>query len=427
MAPAGANVDGLDIRLKVKLMAEALFPWLHKQPTLQQRLVEAGGHPRGFDYLRLILTFSVITWHGIKATMGPAAERDYLSGPLHGAVCLLLPMFFALSGFLVCGSAERSRRVTTFLVHRLLRIMPALTVVALLSALVLGPLMTQMKLSSYFSSSASYAYLLNIFFLPQFVLPGVFVSTPEPFTVNASLWTIPYEVACYIGLTLLALSSLFKRPVAMILATLLFSLLFGAQILYRGSAANLSHFVTPGRFLLLCFIAGVVVYKQRDRLPSSIPFTILAGLLSYGFLSEPELYFLAPFPVAYFTACLGATRPPKIPVLMDGDLSYGLYLCAFPIQQTIATLSPAFRTFGSNVAASIILSLCYAYLSWHVIEKPALDRRKSVAANVENLIGAATRKWRGRPQSGDAHYTMAPSAGGLAASSTAPSNSGAES
>jgi peptidoglycan/LPS O-acetylase OafA/YrhL len=296
---------------------------------------------------------------------------------------MILPMFFALSGFLVCGSLDRTRRLTPFIVHRVLRIVPALAVEIALSALILGPFMTQFPLPRFFTEPAFGRYFLNIAGIIHFQLPGLFSATPERYTVNASLWTIPYELECYIALVALSITGMLKNVrllSALVLASWVF---FTARYVYQGSIMDAMQSGPPGRLLVICFIAGNVIYLMRERVRTSITLTFAAGLISFALLSRPETSFLAPFPVAYFTASLGLTRPPKIPVLMDGDYSYGLYLFAFPIQQTFSALFPESRTWLSDVLVALVLGLGYAFLSWHLVEKPVLDQRKRITAKVD--------------------------------------------
>jgi peptidoglycan/LPS O-acetylase OafA/YrhL len=351
-------------------------------PTLGQRMSQFGGHTRGFDYLRFGLALLVLCWHGVKAVYGPDAERAILGGPLHAAVCLILPMFFALSGFLVCGSLQRTRAIVPFIVHRVLRIIPALAVEITLSALILGPLMTQLPLTQYFSQSEFYHYFLNIIGFIHFVLPEVFANNPEPYTINASLWTIPYELECYITLVIIASIGLLKRIRLFTALVLVSWCVFTGLLLWHGSVAEEMQSGPPGRLLVISFLAGNVIFLLRDWLRVSPVLLVASAVLSYGLLSRPETAFLAPLPVAYLTAYLGLLNPPKIPVLMDGDYSYGLYLFAFPIQQTY----------------SAILSLGYAFMSWHLIEKPILSHRKRIVAKVEVVLGLIGSRRRDAPR-----------------------------
>jgi peptidoglycan/LPS O-acetylase OafA/YrhL len=73
----------------------------------------------------------------------------------------ILPMFFALSGFLVSASALRLP-LREYILNRAFRIMPALGVDVALSALVLGPLFTTLALVEYFTSSGFFVYFFNI-------------------------------------------------------------------------------------------------------------------------------------------------------------------------------------------------------------------------------------------------------------------------
>ena len=52
-----------------------------------------------------------------------------------------------------------------------------------------------------------------------------------------------------------------------------------------------------------------------------------------------------------------------------GDLSYGMYLYAFPVQQVILGARP---DFGYPILACMVLTVPLAVLSWHLVERPAL-------------------------------------------------------
>ena len=97
-------------------------------------------------------------------------------------------MFFALSGFLVAGSMERTPKLSQFLTLRIIRLVPALAVEVLLCALILGPLVTNKPLWDYFAAPEFWAYFRNIVGDVHFTLPGVFEDNKLPRIVNASLW-----------------------------------------------------------------------------------------------------------------------------------------------------------------------------------------------------------------------------------------------
>ncbi|MEI9982829.1 MAG: hypothetical protein WDN69_06215 [Aliidongia sp.] len=69
-----------------------------------------------------------------------------------------------------------------------------------------------------------------------------------------------------------------------------------------------------------------------------------------------------------------------------GDYSYGLYIYGYAIQQTYAYLFPSHRIWWLNVAVSLPIAFVCATLSWHLIEKPALDNRKIAVRAVDNVV-----------------------------------------
>ena len=55
-----------------------------------------------------------------------------------------------------------------------------------------------------------------------------------------------------------------------------------------------------------------------------------------------------------------------------GDLSYGMYQFAFPVQQTIVHVAGPSLPLGVNIAVCFAVTLVLAALSWHFVERPAL-------------------------------------------------------
>ena len=126
-------------------------------------------------------------------------------------VGIILPMFFALSGFLVAGSLERNKSPISFFGLRIIRLAPALLVEITLSAIILGPIFTTFSIQAYFSDPLFYSYFLNVVGYIHYTLPGVFTQNPVPSIVNSQLWTIPFELKCYIMLAGIAGIGIFGR------------------------------------------------------------------------------------------------------------------------------------------------------------------------------------------------------------------------
>lgn len=356
--------------------------------TIEARIARCG-NTAGFDYLRLGLSIAVLSFHSLDVSYGRAVPTEILLGPFRPVICMILPMFFALSGFLVCGSLFRSKSLLTFGTHRVLRLLPALSVEILLSALILGPLLTTLSLRDYFSDQQFWRYFLNMVGEIHYELPGLFTGNPRRYIVNQSLWTLPSELQCYIVLFAMAKFQLVTRRAALVVLVLAGGAIWTTHLFLFGSLRIAHENILPGRGLVLCFFAGVAIYMWRDRLPLSRSLFLASLGMSLLLLSRPELMYFSPLPAAYVTCYLGLLTPRRVPVVMDGDYSYGLYLFAFPIQQTYTLLLPEYRIWWLNIAVTLPLCFLYAYFSWNWIEKPVLARRKSITTSIQGCFGRA--------------------------------------
>jgi peptidoglycan/LPS O-acetylase OafA/YrhL len=161
--------------------------------TLGSALDDQKGFAQGFDFLRIFLATGIIAWHTAKLTGHEAVAR---ASVLWFSEYMLVPMFFALSGFLVAGSSMRLS-TTNFLLNRAARILPALVADIIFAAFLIGPLVTTLPLKQYFADAVFFSYFLNIVGWMHYSLPGVFEDNPLP-EVNGALWTVPFEIGCYI-------------------------------------------------------------------------------------------------------------------------------------------------------------------------------------------------------------------------------------
>lgn len=366
--------------------------------SLEERLAATQRRPSGFDYIRLVLALGVIGWHSRLTSYGEGVgvPHNWLADlVLFPLAIFILPMFFSLSGFLVAGSLERSRTLLTFLGLRVLRIVPALAVEVLLSALILGPLLTTLPLAAYFQHPQFYAYFLNILGDIHYRLPGVFVSNPFPL-VNGQLWTVPYELACYIALTILALAGIFHRRWWLFLSLVA---IYGAQIANTILRTNDQMKGAGGSTLVMSFIAGLVLYRYRERIPWSGRLFLLAAAVSVALIFVPNGVRFSALPIAYVTMYLGLHSPRRNEIVLSGDYSYGLYLYGFPVQQAIMAISPALRHWYLNLLLAIPCAVMVAIGSWWLVERPALAQRKQLK-QLEEWYLRARPGWLGVRASG---------------------------
>jgi peptidoglycan/LPS O-acetylase OafA/YrhL len=362
--------------------------------TIQETMQRAGGVTTGFDYLRIGLAVAVLVWHSMPLSTGQGPghlETEWWTGPLRFLPAAILPMFFALSGFLVAGSLGRTR-LHQFVTLRVVRLIPALAVEIVLSALILGPILTSLPRPQYFANPQFHAYFLNIVGSIHYNLPGVFQDNPFPGAVNGQLWTIPFEMECYLALVLLSVFTLLKRRRAFALVVAAASVAITVRVLAGHPVDTTNH--VPGRMLVLCFLAAVSLYSYRDVIPYSRSLGTTSAIAAAALLQEPNLSYLAAFPIAYLTVWLGLTRPPAIPF---GDLSYGVYLFHFPIEQTVVHLFPGVRSWWLLTLVALPLTTACAWLSWNLIEKPTLVRKKRILAAVDQAWATLTRLRRPAP------------------------------
>lgn len=343
------------------------------KPLISERIAATGGRPSGFDYLRITLAFIILGFHTVAMTGGQPAHDVVAASPFGTFFGMLLPLFFALSGYLVSGSLERSKSLGVFLGLRGLRIFPALAIDTILCALVLGPLLTTLPLSEYFRHPQLIEYFQNIIGVIHYYLPGVFQHNPLA-EVNGQLWTIPSEMECYILLAALAALGLHKRR-KLLLGLVLAAV---AALEYRVVVSGVPGWT--GRMIVLCFIAGVIFNAYRDRIRLNGIAFIVATALTAVCLENPKLIYLMPFPAAYMMACLGYLNPRKSKLLESGDYSYGLFLYGFPIQQLIVATIPFGRTWYGNLILSLPVAIAFAVMSWHLFEKRALNQKKYLFA-----------------------------------------------
>jgi peptidoglycan/LPS O-acetylase OafA/YrhL len=345
--------------------------------SVKARLERAGGRPAGFDYLRIALAVSIVCWHSIVTSYGPEVQYAVWHSPARIGLAMILPLFFALSGFLVAGSLERTKTLPAFLALRAIRIIPALGVEILVSALILGPVFTTVPLSEYFRDPEFHSYFWNIVGFVHFSLPGVFSDNPSPNMVNGQLWTVPLELDCYIALAVLALLRIIKKRVIFLIAVALLQLAFGARGLF---GSYVDETTVPPRLLILCFLVGATLFRFRDKVPYSRTCACAALVIFAILLWIPRGSYFSALPAAYLVTYAGLLDPRRIWLVRSGDYSYGIYLYGYVIQQAVMNALPWSRTWYLNIATSLPLIFLLSFASWHGLEKHVLRLRSTIHA-----------------------------------------------
>ncbi|UGQ47641.1 acyltransferase family protein [Massilia endophytica] len=330
-----------------------------------------------FNPIRLAAAWLVLFSHSYHLSGLPYAEPLMrLTGNQMTFGTFAVGVFFAISGYLITGSAYSRSSLRSFLDARIRRIFPALIAVLLLTALVLGPLMTLLPLSDYFASSAVATYVLrNAALLRlQYELPGVFAGNPYGAAVNGSLWTLPIEFGLYLAVgaavwLLRRTGQGGSRLLPGIAAAAACLLAWGLLLSGRSS----------GTYLLIpYFMVGALCQLWRGWLPLHGGAAAALGLLwaAAAAFELPGFAVFACLAISYGALWIG--RHPRwiLPFSTErwGDLSYGVYLYAFPIQQTLVALGVAGPAAVTLAATPLVLAC--AWLSWHLVEARCLAPRR---------------------------------------------------
>jgi len=346
-------------------------------------LPTASPRHNNFDALRLVAAVAVMFSHAFLIADGTQKHEWLIL--LTGNQSILgltgVFVFFAISGFLVTQSFEQTGDPLRFMTKRALRIFPGLFVAALLSAFVLAPLVTTLEPGAYFSQPAPYRYVAGSTLFDQTVheLPGVmFVNNPVGLEINGSLWTLRFEFMMYVMVMALGVLRLLNLPVMLGLLAL------GLACLQFNEALD---FLGGWGWLLAFFAVGMILYKLRA---TWIFDGRIAGLACVGLvLSVPLHEFIALFPVfGCYLALWLALNPhlPVIPAARFGDLSYGLYIYGWPVEEGVIWALGGRALWWQVFALALPAAAALAFLSWHLIEHPALRLKPGARRAVPLLV-----------------------------------------
>lgn len=338
------------------------------------RPVTAADHrSNNFDALRLIGALVVMFAHAFALMARPEEIPIVLGYPLQTIGVII---FFAISGYLITASFDRNRNPVTYLLARSLRIFPALIVVVLLTAFVLGPLVTVMPREAFLSEQGTWNYVTNnIRLYANFGLPGVWGDLPYPAAVNGSLWTLFVEFLCYLAAPLLFAFPRLLRPFAAIAAAFLAihwaeadpveSPLF--YMVRLRDAAGLWIFFAGG-----AFIRFALQNWSWFRLRTDVAVAMVAAQTVIAWCWPDWALETGWLTLSYAVLTIGLARTPYVArTARFGDFSYGLYLYAFPVQQLVID-QWGVRGTAVNFVTVLAITSVFAVLSWHLIERPAL-------------------------------------------------------
>lgn len=337
-------------------------------------------HNNNFTVLRLLSAILVIISHGYYVTGKNNIEPIHIitGGKLEFSAFGLC-IFFFVSGYFVSKSAFETPSILLFIQKRIARIYPALIIVVMLSVFVIGPVFTELSLSAYFTEAGTWKYLYTLTgFRIRTDLPGVFTNAQFFLRgVNGSLWTISLELMLYVLLTCFLISGITKNKKIFSLINFLFLLvcLITVSAFIHLDFFYVKYFYLSGIFFLGSFVYSSALSKKWTK------FILLSAIFLYTvlYLLNPQFIkfdFLLLIIIALLAYLVGFYK--KITIRLNNDISYGLYILAYPVQQIVFYLTGYNQSIALQLCLTLLVTIPLAFLSWKLIEKPAINliRRK---------------------------------------------------
>jgi len=340
-------------------------------------------HNNNFTLIRFIAASMVLYSHMftlLGEKFHPYAKNFGLTLGVVG-----VDIFFFTSGFLVTASLLTRKDIFAFAWARFLRIYPAL-LFAVIFSISVGAYFTILPMDNFFAHSLVHKFFLHNTSLIggiTYFLPGDVFSDNIHHGVNGSLWTLPWEVKMYFILLFFGLLTFYKPSLITQRGLVVLSGLIVTVSLVLLFSNYLFHFITsvhikPALRFLPLFFMGSIIYLLKDKVILSkrlFVLIVISILLSIG---NPKLYYvLHYFFIGYIILYIAYIPKGKILFFNKlGDYSYGLYIYAYPVQQSVIALNPGISAINAFYI-SFAITLLLAVLSWHLLEKRMLGYKNS--------------------------------------------------
>ena len=333
--------------------------------------------------MRLVFASAVIVSHAWY--LGGYGPGPALYGIDLGTACVM--GFFAISGYLITLSAQRSRSVGDYLLARFTRIYPGLALASLIVVLVAAPI-GAMLTGGHYDLGNAFAFLATALCLTHGLLGPPAIGTSlngnlDAFNWDGPLWTLTWEAVCYliVAVIVMAARRTANAKSASLASVFLFVVLSckdAVRLLQGGPALNIVDFAIP---MMVFFLAGSTLAHFRERVPVGVLPIALAIAAAWGFLATGLGPALAPLPLAYLFIAAGSLRT-FAKIGSRHDISYGVYIYGWPVQQLLAAAHlPAFLPPLAYAAVALVAVWPLAFLSCVFVEQPAQRWRRKWIRN----------------------------------------------
>ena len=330
----------------------------------------------GLNLVRLVLASSVIFWHAYPLTGRPfpIPRLSQLAGDI------AVDGFFAISGYLLAGSWLHKPLLLSYARNRILRIGPAFWICLVVVGFVVAPVdaaLSGRPVAVLFTGPHSALHYVtdNAFLIIHFWdVAGSPDGIPYPHVWNGSLWTLRWEALAYIGLAVLGVVGALRRRwtvLALLALTWMVVIVLGVM----GGRHNF--YLVTGSRLGLMFLAGAVLSLYGNVIPASRRLAAAACVTIALSTFLPDYRMVGgPFLALVVIYCGGAIKRPVLQ-LHDRDISYGIYIYGFPVQQVLVLAGIGHLPAPVFGLVAWVSTVPIAVGSWVWIERPCLRLKNS--------------------------------------------------
>lgn len=336
------------------------------------------GRNNNLNLIRFIAAVSVLISHSYPLYYGTPTSEPLLKLIGRSAGEISVDIFFITSGFLITKSFLSRLSMKNYLWSRLIRIYPGLWFVLALTLIVFIPISHPATYKDIIlSSDAAFYIVKNAIMIarPTYVIDGAYEDVPYAGAINGSLWTLPWEIYCYIfvAMGILTIQKIFKNswPKFYLLGVLV------ALTYTLGADLNVIEH-NKKIVIVIAFYVGSLYYIYRESIMMKNTYFITAVIIMLinFFTMKSVLAYILTLP--YILLYIAYIPKGKIRQFNNfGDYSYGIYIFAFPVQQSVISMIPNIG-FPAYTILSLAITLVFAWISWRYVEERSLKLKNLV-------------------------------------------------
>lgn len=336
-------------------------------------------HSNAFGFLRLLFASLVIFSHNPEMFDGD--RRHEILTQIFGTLSLGeigVAGFFIISGYLITSSFMSSANLRSYLLKRVARIYPAFLLASLICIAIVAPLAGGL-LTDVGPKQVLKAIVWATLLQPPYV-PGAFHGLHYA-SLNGAMWTIAYEFRCYLLVIFLAWFGLLKRPWLCLVGFIIL------EVLSIALPRNLLFDLYPNEYVYAIFgdlkvdahftsifLSGVMFRLWKNEISyTAIGMTIATVGLIAGLCFKVTADIAVATCGAYLIFGLAKFGSKNFlnKINNDVDISYGVYLYAWPIAMLIIWFTDLDMVIF--ISLTLLFSLFFGWLSWTFLEKPIMN------------------------------------------------------